>query len=201
MAGRARSEHLVRASASSMMRKLSVASIASNFTKRSGSIASIHIGAEDEEPTKVETARATGPYEQIFIDASNLADADFATPRLKTIHTDKENAFKSESTDSLSALGGRPSESPSTAMRRFATLKGRKSWIRDGQRIITPPLRTSSANSIKQPRATSLSTVADSQCCEDKNSLAPLIQVPSLMSSDKRVKKSKGLGIVRNFFR
>ncbi|KAI9172000.1 Phosphatidylinositol 3,4,5-trisphosphate-dependent Rac exchanger 1 protein [Paramyrothecium foliicola] len=37
MATRSRSEHLVRSSASSMMRKLSVASIASSFTRRSGS--------------------------------------------------------------------------------------------------------------------------------------------------------------------
>lgn len=36
MTGRARSEHIVRSSASSMMRKLSVASITSNFTKRPG---------------------------------------------------------------------------------------------------------------------------------------------------------------------
>ncbi|KFY35777.1 hypothetical protein V494_05620 [Pseudogymnoascus sp. VKM F-4513 (FW-928)] len=40
MTGRARSEHIVRSSASSMMRKLSVASITSNFTKRSGNAVS-----------------------------------------------------------------------------------------------------------------------------------------------------------------
>lgn len=38
MTGRARSEHIVRSSASSMMRKLSVASITSNFIKRSGNV-------------------------------------------------------------------------------------------------------------------------------------------------------------------
>lgn len=41
MTGRARSEHIVRSSASSMMRKLSVASITSNFTKRSGNAISL----------------------------------------------------------------------------------------------------------------------------------------------------------------
>lgn len=41
MTGRSRSEHLVRSSASTMMRKLSVASIASSFAKRSNSVASI----------------------------------------------------------------------------------------------------------------------------------------------------------------
>src|SRR5688572_6723535 len=38
MTGRARNEHLVRSSASSVMRKLSVASITSSFSKRSGSL-------------------------------------------------------------------------------------------------------------------------------------------------------------------
>ncbi|KAK2007190.1 RhoGEF domain-containing protein [Colletotrichum eremochloae] len=41
MTGRSRSEHLVRSSASTMMRKLSVASIASSFAKRSNSVASL----------------------------------------------------------------------------------------------------------------------------------------------------------------
>lgn len=41
MTARARSEHLVRTSAHSMIRKLSVTSIASTFTKRSASLASI----------------------------------------------------------------------------------------------------------------------------------------------------------------
>ena len=59
MTGRARSEHLVRASASSMMRKLSVASIASNFTKRSGSMASLHKTAEDDESGETDVMRFT----------------------------------------------------------------------------------------------------------------------------------------------
>jgi len=47
---RARSEHLVRSSASSVMRKLSVASIASSFTKRSSSNASMHMTSSSDEP-------------------------------------------------------------------------------------------------------------------------------------------------------
>jgi len=46
MVGRSRGD--VRTSASSIMRKLSVASIASNFSKRSSSLASIHRAADDE---------------------------------------------------------------------------------------------------------------------------------------------------------
>jgi hypothetical protein len=42
MTNRSRSEHLVRSSASSMMRKLSVASIASSFGRRTGSLTSLN---------------------------------------------------------------------------------------------------------------------------------------------------------------
>lgn len=47
---RSRSEHLVRSSASSVMRKLSVVSITSSFSKRSASLASVsqRMGTEDE---------------------------------------------------------------------------------------------------------------------------------------------------------
>ncbi|KAK4451643.1 hypothetical protein QBC34DRAFT_492910 [Podospora aff. communis PSN243] len=47
---RSRSEHLVRSSASSVMRKLSVVSIASSFSKRPASLASVQqrVGTEDE---------------------------------------------------------------------------------------------------------------------------------------------------------
>ncbi len=47
---RARSEHLVRSSASSVIRKLSVTSIASTFTKRSSSLASINKTSSSDEP-------------------------------------------------------------------------------------------------------------------------------------------------------
>lgn len=46
---RARNEHLIRTSAHSMIRKLSVTSIASQFTKRSASLASITRGGSEEE--------------------------------------------------------------------------------------------------------------------------------------------------------
>ncbi|KAJ0166743.1 hypothetical protein CTA2_6071 [Colletotrichum tanaceti] len=56
MTGRSRSEHLVRSSASTMMRKLSVASIASSFAKRSNSVASLgKFVAEDDAGDKGST--------------------------------------------------------------------------------------------------------------------------------------------------
>ncbi|KAK1994235.1 RhoGEF domain-containing protein [Colletotrichum falcatum] len=53
MTGRSRSEHLVRTSASTMMRKLSVASIASSFAKRSNSVVSLgKLAVEDDAGDK-----------------------------------------------------------------------------------------------------------------------------------------------------
>lgn len=49
MTARARNEHLIRTSAHSMIRKLSVTSITSTFTKRSASLASVTRGGSDEE--------------------------------------------------------------------------------------------------------------------------------------------------------
>jgi len=62
---RSRSEHLVRASASSVMRKLSVVSITSSFTKRSASLASVqargHNGTLDEGYSSTPASSISGP--------------------------------------------------------------------------------------------------------------------------------------------
>ena len=49
MTNRSKSEHLVRSSASSVMRKLSVASIASSFSRRPGSLTSLHKTSADAD--------------------------------------------------------------------------------------------------------------------------------------------------------
>lgn len=49
MTNRSKSEHLVRSSASSVMRKLSVASIASSFGRRPGSLSSLHKASADAD--------------------------------------------------------------------------------------------------------------------------------------------------------
>jgi hypothetical protein len=209
MTGRARSEHLVRASASSMMRKLSVASIASNFTKRSASMASLHITAEDDESIHTKLPRAAGGYDHRSSETSTLAEVDESIKvRLSIIQDDKESMLQNESADNLSALAvGSPGSPPGT-MRRFATLKGKKSWAYDGQRIITPPLRTSSANSVNQKRATSLSIVTDVQF-EEKENLPQTKPAQPPPAVEKSEKKGRGIGMnravvaegIRNFFR
>jgi hypothetical protein len=210
MTGRARSEHLVRASASSMMRKLSVASIASNFTKRSGSMASLHKTAEDDESGETDVMRFTpARNENNSSESSQYKDPDDPTrSRLSVIQDEKENTQYRNSLETPDTLSPAANGSPASTLRRLATLKVKTSWGPDGQRIITPPLRTSSANSVNQNKVTSLSTVTDLGTEEKEN----IPQVPSALTaatSQKQGKKAKGKGIsrtvvtegIRNLFR
>ena len=73
---RSRSEHLVRASASSVMRKLSVVSIASSFSKRSASLASLQqkAGTEDET-SQTSSSRAKESNSALGMSAEMLEDA------------------------------------------------------------------------------------------------------------------------------
>ncbi len=210
MTGRVRSEHLVRASASSMMRKLSVASIASNFTKRSGSMASLHKTAEDDESGETDVMRSTPVRnENNSSESSQCKDLDDQTrSRLSVIQDEKENTQCRNSLESPGTLSPAANGSPASTLRRLATLKVKTSWGPDGQRMITPPLRTSSANSVNQNRVTSLSTVTDLGIEEIEN----IPHVPSSLAaatSQKQGKKAKGKGIsrtvvtegIRNLFR
>lgn len=206
MTGRPRSENLVRASASSMMRKLSVASITSNFTKRSGSMASLHMTAEDDESSETDVLKSLPTrLEQQSSEASMYKDADDLTkPRLAVIQDEKENTQPSDSMETPRALSPATNVSPASTLNRLATLKVKTSWGPDGQRTITPPMRTSSANSVSHTRITSLSTVANVGT-EDKENVQQAECTPP--TTQKQGKKGKGRNrdvVVegfRNFFR
>lgn len=227
MTSRARSEHLVRASASSMMRKLSVASIASNFTKRSGSMASLHMTAEDDEPGEHDISKATPSRAEYHSEQIQMPETDDPTrSRLSVIQDEKENIAQSDSFENLPnvAFTTATNGSPATTLRRLATLKV-KSWSHDGHRIITPPLRTSSANSVPvnkvTPTPTPMSTLTDlttEENGDDKENVPQAQQrsetlTPGAAAGGKQAKKEKarGLGIgkgragvaegIRNFFR
>lgn len=175
MTGRARSEHLVRASASSMMRKLSVASITSNFTKRSGSLASLasfHRAIEDEHetPASYHTTRRPSHNEtscECIVpgcaeDHDNAEDTTKSQFRLPVIQDENltfdfnfdenpaaTNLFvPSAASDARSWASSPPG--PVGKLKTLATLRVAKSWAGDraGAKNITPPLRTSSANSM-----------------------------------------------------
>ncbi|OHW95648.1 RhoGEF domain-containing protein [Colletotrichum incanum] len=71
MTGRSRSEHLVRSSASTMMRKLSVASIASSFAKRSNSVASLGKLVVEDDTGDKETMHYGHPPKLCRAESSN----------------------------------------------------------------------------------------------------------------------------------
>lgn len=201
MSSRARNEHPVRASASSMMRKLSVASITSNFTKRSGSMASLQRTLDDESLADIETPK---PLLATFEDnsseetpSSKLDDTSMLPSFL--INGEKENAPKHFIDPHTNVTAG----SPLGAVRRLATLKVKTIWAPDGQSIIIPPLRTSSANGSPHNRITSWSAGADSTTEKDDFSQSPQA-IPT--SGEMRVQRNymwKGSGKrgIRNLFR
>lgn len=192
MTGRARSEHPVRSSASSMMRKLSVASIASNFTKRSASIASLHRAAEEEALAEAELQKYSPPRAELTGELLKQGEMDEMTrPRLSVIQDEKEN-LKEDSLENLPNMKFGQNGSPAGTMRRLATLKGKKSWAHDGQRIITPPLRTSSANSLQQRNVTTLTTVADTVLEEKENVQSKQIEMKGTPQKGKKWGKGAG---------
>jgi CCR4-NOT transcriptional regulation complex NOT5 subunit len=201
MTSRARNEHPVRVSASSMMRKLSVASIASNFTKRSASIASLQKASEEASLATLDTRKPS-------LNNSGFGSAAIdALDEKKGLHffdgqDDKENT--QTDSDSCRAPTQRSTSGTLGSMRRLATLKVKKSWTLDGHRIITPPLRTSSAsaNSLAQSRKTSLSTVTDA-AMEEKESPPPHLKpFPSDQRQQKlSMWKGNGKRGIRNLFR
>ncbi|CZR50979.1 uncharacterized protein PAC_00854 [Phialocephala subalpina] len=209
MTGRARGEHLVRASASSMMRKLSVASIASNFTKRSGSVASLYTATEDEEAGDHDLPKSTPRRPRSDSTIPVYQDIDDPTKsKLSVIHDEKENMQQNSSVEHLGSLTSAPNSSPVTSIRRLATMKV-KSWSHDGQRIITPPLRTSSANSVRQSQSQVRATTPlcvltiTNTASEDKENSSQLkiLETPQTPASKPRKARVPGREKIRNFFR
>lgn len=205
MTGRARSEHPVRTSASSMIRKLSVASIASNFTKRSGSLASLHKTVEDDFVKENQAPEIISPAtDQKTSDAQALPDTDdLGKLRLSVIPDEKENVFK-DSSETLAGLHIGAKGSPASSLNRLATLKNKTKWGSEGHKIITPPLRTSSGNSHNQNRTAFLPAAEDSAYEEKENVLQ--VKTMSIAPEPERSgKKAKGSSIVpgglRNIFR
>jgi hypothetical protein len=142
-----------------MMRKLSVASIASNFTKRSGSLASL---TSIQRP-----ADADGEYEHPNSKNSYVGEWDVIVPEnSSTVEFDEAPKSRlSIIQDEMSPLGGKSQVLTNTThggssvgtMKRVATLRTTTDPQSKGPRNITPPLRTSSANSMRNTRTLSVS--------------------------------------------
>jgi hypothetical protein len=192
-----------------MMRKLSVASIASNFTKRSGSIASLR--ATEEEATAEHLMEGYSPRRVDHSSGESKKQSEIdemMRSRLSVIQDEKEN-MKEDSLEILTQRKFSPNGSSMGTEHRLATLKVKKNWACDGQRIVTPPLRTSSANSVNQVRnVTPLPTVEDAIMVEKENA-AHSKTADTKVTPQKPKKWAKGIGKnksgvtggIRNLFR
>ncbi|KAK0667567.1 hypothetical protein QBC41DRAFT_134499 [Cercophora samala] len=118
---RSRSEHLVRSSASSVMRKLSVVSIASSFTKRSASLASLQKSVTTEEEVATQDNREGGVVHTTAVAATATAlvrekSEDACMSVLSVIPDEAER-----SSSLLLATAGPEQQRQTTATEVFAT--------------------------------------------------------------------------------
>ncbi|RKF63882.1 putative dbl homology [Erysiphe neolycopersici] len=146
MTHRARSEHIVRTSASSMMRKLSVASIASNFTKQYSSAIFAHRTIEDDELSKFNNPNPPSPRNDDNINPNKSNLEATSKPRLFKIPDEKENVSHRNSIESLAVIAFGLGNS-STGSTRIETLKSKNSYASNSLRATTPLIRSPSNNS------------------------------------------------------
>jgi hypothetical protein len=178
-----------------MIRKLSVASIANNFTKRSASyasLASIHHPADEKHDVDSTKCTYAEGREGIVLEESSTVESDNTTVSRLSIIQDENLPFEEKSVSLTSAANG---NSPVSTLKCLATLRSKKSWQPNGSRVITPPLRTSSANSVNQTRATS---VSESPCEGNENKHQPKHSLWAKAAGMNRVMYADG---IRGFFR
>lgn len=139
MTTRARNEHLIRTSAHSVMRKLSVTSIASTFTKRSASLASITRGGSDED---------SGGEEDISVlTATPITSHETAPPVMNTDSTNAKSRLSIINDESdrtaPSTIRARRNvgsvENSRSPRRRMRLTKSPSAW-RAGEIVSGPPL-------------------------------------------------------------
>ncbi|KAH7035370.1 uncharacterized protein B0I36DRAFT_91699 [Microdochium trichocladiopsis] len=144
MTSRSRSEHLVRNSASTVMRKLSVASISSSFSKRTTPLGPV---AKKQDSGRVVPRTSCGEY------TSSVEDIEEPEPGLPMIRDEAERSKSSlpHALDSGAAsdLGPHRDSVP-----RFKSAKSYE-VLRRGEDMLTcgsPILRTASVNSSRHKR-------------------------------------------------
>ena len=149
--GRGRSEHLVRSSASSMIRKLSVASIASTFTKRSGSIASVKTKAESDGENG-EGLRDRKDRGRSSLSSRTWDSEDSAKSRLSVIHDVSDRHTSGSGLHIAFPIPVPDADTMGTVVRRRPGMPPTfldADWLEDDGTIGTPALRISSARSIR----------------------------------------------------
>jgi len=146
MSGRSRSEQLVRSSASTVIRKLSVASISSSFAKRAAPAAPA-VKRQDSR-----SVPRTSYGELTFATDDGGGDTDFHLPVI-------EDTFEKSRSSAFYICGDMPGASDSTRC-----FKATKSYevMRRGEDMLTygsPILRTASINS-SRPQSSSIKSLS-----------------------------------------
>ncbi|KAI1459067.1 Dbl homology domain-containing protein [Annulohypoxylon moriforme] len=165
IASRSRSEHLVRNSASTVMRKLSVASITSSFAKRSISTTSVAKLNEDEVPHVNSLVHLNHDSIAVGSIRTDTSDGDVKS-RLPMIQDETEQA------SSIS-----PSITSTTGVRRHSgtvkkndPLKRDIEWMGErGASTPTPNSRLSPLNSVRRKRQSSLSARSSPSTEDEEN--------------------------------
>ncbi|RFU23773.1 hypothetical protein B7463_g12568, partial [Scytalidium lignicola] len=171
ISGRARGEGL-HLSAQQVMRKLSVASIARNFTKRSASVTTTRKLPGDNE--------SNGPDPCLLKTRQSEESSQPTMPHLKWERAQKPSLpLEQDYKDCLQGdfVLNTPRDTADCThkrtTRRISPSKILKKWGQDSQRMVTPPLRNSSANSIDQNRVTPVSGVSDKRIEDKENKTQP----------------------------
>ncbi|KAI2468086.1 Dbl homology domain-containing protein [Annulohypoxylon bovei var. microspora] len=173
ISSRSRSEHLVRSSASTVMRKLSVASITNSFAKRSISATSVAKSSEDELPHVngfVDSfVRLNCDNQTLGSVRAGTSDGDVKS-RLPMIRDETEHA-SSISPSITSTTGVRRQ---SGTVKRLDPSKLDLEWMEEkdtGTPTSTSTSRLSPLNSIRRKRQTSLSVRSSPSSTEDEENI------------------------------
>ncbi|KAI6250420.1 hypothetical protein HI914_01654 [Erysiphe necator] len=206
MTSRARNEHMVRKSASSMMRKLSVASIASNFTKQSGSAIFTH--------KELNNSNSPSTHNDGIVNNNKSSLESSSRQQSFQIPDEKENVSHRNSLESLAVMAFGLGNS-STGSTRIETLKSKNSYASNSLRATPPLIRSASNNSnnnlhklLSLPISVPLSfTVAKDIVEKDLDNSITRSKPPQFSWKNRRSEKvnRKGGSVVvegiRNFFR
>jgi hypothetical protein len=113
------------------------------------SLSSAHRAADEKREAVCVKHPYPQGFESIVLDASSAAGSDDTSTSRLSIIQDENSPFDEKAppmTDTKHAC------TPPGTLKRLATLRGKKSWEPEGARVITPPLRASSASSLSNNR-------------------------------------------------
>ncbi|OTB06666.1 hypothetical protein M426DRAFT_9444 [Hypoxylon sp. CI-4A] len=166
---RSRSEHLVRSSASTVMRKLSVASITNSFAKRSTSATSITKLNEDDA---LDENNFVDSFVHLSLDksASGMIRTDTDDEHIKQRLPMIEDEIEHPSSIAPSISSTTHVRKRSGTMKRAETSKFELSWLEE-RKIRTPTLRSSPSKSRRRSRQLSLSAISSPSTTEDEENL------------------------------